>query len=228
MVESLRHGALACLTALVLAAWLLGGCASGPRAEAVVSLQEINCQSCGEMSVKTLERMDGVYEASFDRKNVELTVDYDPNRVAPEQLVAAVGDLGFEAVAGAGQGKYSAHVEFPAGLDVAWLTRSGEAVDLEAHRVPGKVTVFDFYADWCGPCREVDRDMVVLLGERDDVALRKLNVVDWDTALARQYLGDVVALPYVVVYGKDGERVETISGLDLAALRAAIEAGGAR
>lgn len=113
--------------------------------------------------------------------------------------------------------------------DVAVLSKAGEDVpELASAVVPGKVTVFDFYADWCAGCREIDLHMFKLLNARDDVALRKLNVVDWDTALARRYLGDVAGLPYVIVYGKDGREVRRIQGLDLAALDAALAEGGAR
>ena len=87
--------------------------------------------------------------------------------------------------------------------------------------------MFDFYAVWCAPCRKIDAHVFALLGKRGDLAVRKLNVVSWDTPLAARYLKDVAALPYLVVYGKDGRRVRAISGLDLQAIDQAI-ADGAR
>ena len=105
------------------------------------------------------------------------------------------------------------------------VARAGEAVDIEAHLVPGKVTVFDFYAVWCGPCREVDTEMKTILESSSSVALRKINVVDWSSPVAEKYLQKVGGLPYVVVYGKDGRQVEAIEGLNLKRLRRAIEKG---
>jgi thiol-disulfide isomerase/thioredoxin len=93
---------------------------------------------------------------------------------------------------------------------------------LESHVVPGKVTLFDFYAVWCAPCRKIDAHIFALLGKRDDLALRKLNVVDWETPLAKRYLKSIPNLPYVVVYGKNGQRVAAVDGLDLGALDRAI------
>ena len=72
----------------------------------------------------------------------------------------------------------------------------------------GKVTLFDFYAVWCAPCRKIDAHVFPLLGQRRDLAVRKLNVVSWETPLAERYLKNVPSLPYVVVYGKDGKKVE--------------------
>jgi thiol-disulfide isomerase/thioredoxin len=117
----------------------------------------------------------------------------------------------------------------PAGADVRRLVEAGEDLpSLDAHAVRGKVTVFDFYADWCGPCRKVDEHLYTLIAARSDVAYRKLNIVSWGTPLAKRYLAAAPSLPFVIVYGKDGRAVATISGLDLAALDRAIAAGGAR
>ncbi|MCU1282936.1 MAG: hypothetical protein JWM53_6482 [bacterium] len=117
----------------------------------------------------------------------------------------------------------------PPGADVQRIVRAGEDLpSLDAHVVPGKVTVFDFYADWCGPCRQVDEHLYRLLATRSDVAYRKLDIVSWESPLARHYLAKAPSLPFVVVYGKDGRAAGTMSGLDLAALDRAIAAGAAR
>lgn len=115
------------------------------------------------------------------------------------------------------------------GADLRKLSEAGEDVpELGAHAVKGKVTVFDFYADWCPPCRKVDAHMYGLLNGRTDVAYRKLNVVSWDTPLAKRYLGGVPNLPHLVVFGKDGREVGRVTGLDLGALDKAIAEGAAR
>lgn len=117
----------------------------------------------------------------------------------------------------------------PAGADFARLVDAGQDVpSLAPHAVRGKVTIFDFYADWCGPCRHVDEHVFDLLKTRADLAYRKLDIVSWDTPLAKHYLANVPSLPFVVVYGKDGKPAARISGLKLDALDRAIAAGGAR
>lgn len=116
----------------------------------------------------------------------------------------------------------------PASADLVEISAQGEDVPaLEPHLVPGKVTVFDFYAVWCAPCRKIDAHLFPLLGRRSDLAVRKLNVVSWETPVAERYLRNASSLPYVVVYGKRGQRVAAIAGLDLDAIDRAIDKAGA-
>ncbi len=196
-------------------------------ATSVISMQGIDCQSCGDEVAESLRQQTGVYAASFNRKLAELTVQYDPDKAAPPQFEAEVTEHGFVAVAGAGHGRYLEQVAF-GDLDAAEPVEPGQRVTLSDHVVPNKVTVFDFYAAWCKPCREVDRHMKTVLTNQRDVALRKLDIVDWDTELAQQHLTGVEGLPYVVVFGTNGRKVAAISGLDLDRLDAAIEKGRGR
>jgi thiol-disulfide isomerase/thioredoxin len=116
-----------------------------------------------------------------------------------------------------------------ADADIVWLAKAGEDVpSLDAHAVKGKVTVFDFYADWCAACRKVDGHLFAKFaaGNRT-LAYRKLNVVDWDSPLARRYVRTVPSLPFLVIYGVDGKKVTTLHGADLQALDAALTKAGA-
>jgi thiol-disulfide isomerase/thioredoxin len=136
-----------------------------------------------------------------------------PHGVPESQCLKCHPDLTFEPLP-----------KLPEGADVAWLARAGEDVaSLDAHAVKGKVTVFDFYAEWCAACRKVDGHVYRRLANGDAaLAYRKLNIVEWESALARRYLRDVPSLPFVVVYGRDGKRVRTLHGADVAALDSAI------
>jgi thiol-disulfide isomerase/thioredoxin len=116
----------------------------------------------------------------------------------------------------------------PPGADYRLLSTAGEDVKaLGEHAVAGKVTIFDFYADWCAPCRSVDEHVHRLLQRRSDVAYRKLNMVSWETPLAKRYLAKAPTLPFVVVFGRGGGEVGRVSGLDLATLDRLIEKAGA-
>lgn len=108
--------------------------------------------------------------------------------------------------------------------DVVWLSKAGEDVpNLDAHAVKGKVTVFDFYAEWCAACRKVDGHVYKRLADGDaKLAYRKLNIVEWESPLGKRYVKDVPSLPYVVIYGVDGKRYKTLHGADIKALDQAI------
>jgi thiol-disulfide isomerase/thioredoxin len=133
------------------------------------------------------------------------------------------GDEKFGLAVGAGKGSYLPWAQVKGG-DVKTVAEGGADVpSLEPHLAKGKVTVVDFSAIWCDPCRTLDEHMLKLVEARQDVAYRKLEIGDWDTPLAQRYLKTARQLPYVLVYDKGGRRIAEVSGLDLAAIEAAIQ-----
>ena len=222
------NGSFRLLVTFALAAVVAASALATDQGSVVVSLQEIDCQSCGQAVVKMLRRENGIRSAVFDQQSAEITVELGDSPLSAKEIIDLIGRAGYRAVEGAGEGRYLPSVEFAEGLDVDWLSRAGEEVDIESGLVPGKVTVVDFYAVWCGPCREVDEEMKRVLAAADDVALRKINVVDWSSPVAGQLLKNVSGLPYVQVYAKSGKKVASIEGLDLPRLRKAIDKARSR
>ena len=108
--------------------------------------------------------------------------------------------------------------------DVAVVTH-GEAVNLGDHMVPGKYVLFDFYADWCGPCRQLEPYLEELAsGHEDELALRKVDIVNWSSAVAGQYR--IHSIPHLKLFDPDGRLVaEGDAGRVLQALDQAM--GGA-
>jgi copper chaperone CopZ/thiol-disulfide isomerase/thioredoxin len=187
----------------------------------VFSIQGADCSTCAEKIKDELKKTKGVGKVEFDKQKVELTVKLDDG-VGDEVVTSAVERAGFKAIAGAGQGAYLPHPEYPAGADVAWLSRDGSAVGpLPKLRVPAKYTVFDVYADWCGPCREVDERLRDIVAARPDVAVRKLNVVEFESPLGKELGSRLAALPYVIVFTPSGKRID-IAGVDMAKLDKAL------
>lgn len=188
---------------------------------AVYSIRGADCASCGERLESELRKQPGIRKASFDKHKVELTVRMNDG-TSDAVVLAAAERAGVVALAGAGSGSYLPHPEYPAGADVVTLTKDGSKVGpLEKLRAPGKYTVFDVYADWCGPCRDVERRLVELVAERSDVAVRRLNVVDFDSPLAKEIGAKLDTLPYVVVFSPAGRRSD-LAGASLKKLDAAL------
>jgi thiol-disulfide isomerase/thioredoxin len=215
---------------ILLTFGLMGACATVPAdtvydAQTVLSVQGLDCQGCGQRIMNEMEKLKGVANTSFDKQSVEVTVSYRKAEVSPADLVKAVEKAGFSGEIGASKGAYRPNLEFNPAHDVVWLTHTGEMVDVTKERVLGKVTVIDFGADWCGPCRRVDAHMKKVLNAHADVALRKIDISDWDSPISQAYLKTVPQLPYLIVYGKDGREVTRFGGFDLERLDKAIEAG---
>lgn len=71
------------------------------------------------------------------------------------------------------------------------------------------VTVVDFYADWCGPCRKMGPILEEVETELTNVKFAKINT-DNNLEMAKKY--QVSGLPTLMVF-KNGEPIERIVGL---------------
>jgi thioredoxin 1 len=197
------------IAAIIVASLLPASVAMAERTQ-IYSVQGVDCADCGAPIKAGLKKLKGVKKSDFDIHKVEITVTMD-DHVTDEAVLGVIAHSGngFKGIVGPGQGAYLPLESYPRGADVVILTESGAAVGpLEKLRVPGKYTIFDVYADWCGPCRVVDAKLREFAGSRHDIAVRKLNVVDFKSPLAREFGPRLKALPYVVVFAPDGRRTD--------------------
>lgn len=207
--------------AVVASAFLL--CPALARADRVqvFSIRAVDCVLCADRIARALEPVKGVKASEFDTRKVELTVRLG-DEVDDEAVVAAIASAGLTAVPGAGKGEHVTTGGYPPGADVELLSPDGRAVGpLERLRVAGKHTVFDVYAEWCGPCRLVEARLREIVAQRSDVAVRRLNVVDFESRLAAELGPEFQALPYLVVFSPSGKRAD-INGADFARLDRAL------
>ncbi|MFF8609902.1 thioredoxin [Streptomyces sp. NPDC015346] len=72
----------------------------------------------------------------------------------------------------------------------------------------GKPVLVDFWAEWCGPCRQIAPSLEAIAAEHDEIEIVKLNI-DQNPATAAKY--GVMSIPTLNVY-QNGEVVKTIVG----------------
>lgn len=205
----------------------LVACAGGIPKDAkttVVSFEDLDCSECGDEMARALIQVDGVHKTAFDKTKAELTVIADAKvdvfALAQKNKPSAES---WRLVPGAGKGHYLPWAKAKEGTDVEQIAEGGADVpDLSPHLAKGKITIVDFSAKWCEPCRKLDEHVLSLLEKSPDVAYRKLDVGDWDTPLGQRYLKGVKELPYVILFDKNGARVETLTGFDAAKLEGAL------
>ena len=105
----------------------------------------------------------------------------------------------------------AAEEPLPADADVVKVNEPGQEVELEPIVASGKVTVVEFYAEWCAPCRDVERRVLAVMSAGSAVALRKVDVgEDHDTPVAKQH--KVKTVPSVLIYDREGELRYTLEG----------------
>lgn len=174
----------------------------------------IDCAGCGPPIVKALSAVDGVKNAKVNTKTsiatVEVAKGFDVAKIR-----AAISNAGFESEF---PGEKRADLApLPAdvvkSLDI--VTLDGKAkIDVAKLLAPNKITIIDFYADWCGPCAILEGRMQRYMAAHPNIALRRVNIGKWDNAAAAQATREfhLQSLPYLRVYAPDGRFVRPVNG----------------
>ena len=74
--------------------------------------------------------------------------------------------------------------------------------------INANITLVDFYADWCGPCKMRAPIIQEIANERTDITVGKVNV-DNDAEIAIKY--GVSSIPTLIVF-KDGKETDRVVG----------------
>ena len=66
-------------------------------ATSTLNIQGMTCGGCVKSVTGALQREAGVSSVEVVLEKASATVEYDPAQTSPDQLVAAIDDIGFEA-----------------------------------------------------------------------------------------------------------------------------------
>lgn len=171
----------------------------------------MDCAACAKPVGKTLASIAGVQNVHVDAKEKIASVDvpdhFDRN-VIREKLLNAGFAVQFADEKEPQLKPVAAEVLKT--LDIASI----EKPDLAKLAVPGKITIVDVYADWCGPCKTVELRLQHFI-EGKNIAVRRINIGQWDTPVAKRLTSafHITALPYLRVYGADGKFIAANNGM---------------
>ncbi len=76
--------------------------------------------------------------------------------------------------------------------------------------VPGKINIFDFYSDGCGPCRQIAPYLHKLKEKRPDLNIVKIDInrkgikgIDWNSPTVKQF--KIRSIPFFIVIDEKGK-----------------------
>ena len=76
------------------------------------------------------------------------------------------------------------------------------------------MTIIDFWGDWCTTCKKKLPTLIAFQQQNiDTVALRRVEVPDFDAPVAEQHMPTISGLPHVWVFDKKGVRRHVLSGM---------------
>lgn len=103
------------------------------------------------------------------------------------------------------------------------LAEGGASFSLEQAPVPGKVTVIDFWAEWCDPCKQIGAMLAEMVERTPSLAVRRVEVPDFDSPVAKEHLEGVSALPVIWIFDAEGNLMERLDGVGPDEVRARVE-----
>ncbi len=186
------------------------------------TVEGMSCETCARTATQVLQ-FEGVLSAKVDFDTKKAVVVASDSITEADIKKALYTHSNFEAhFEGDTRVEPLSEAE-KAGLDIRSLP-PGEKIKFKKETVDGKVTIFDFTARWCGPCRIYSPKVERLLLKYPGLALREVDILEWDSALGKQLTSEfnMPSLPFTLVFDSHGKRIGKVVGNRIEELEAIV------
>lgn len=224
------------LCVLVIAGGLAHGQSNGKEKNILETVDfqvsGMTCPGCADKATKVLEgNIAKLATVKIDYESKKGTVAVKGANVDTKgEIRSALGTLGFEVQFAGDAPRPQLLTETDRdNLDIMTVTH-GDAIDVREHLADNKFTLVDYYADWCAPCRVLEPKLEQLLVKYDNVALRRVDIVNWYSDMAKRASRDfqLQGIPYVQVFGPDGKLLGFSMGLSIKPIEALLKGAALR
>ena len=188
-------------------------------------LYGMTCDACAKNATQKVQELPGVANAGVDFDSKQGMVQAARGTTAFAEIQSALKTLGFEAMRAGERPVAPLSDAEKKTLDIQTLSQ-GKRFALREHLAPGKVTVFDYYADWCGPCHLLTPKLERLVLKYENVALRKVDIGTWESAAADQASSEfeLPGLPVTRVFDNRGKLLGQVHGNFIEQVEAIVQA----
>lgn len=100
----------------------------------------------------------------------------------------------------------------PDPIEAAHIGQPCSEPEIRALLAPGQLTLVDYWATWCEPCKKLGAELEALTEARKDFALRRVDATDWDKPVWDRLLPGVPGLPVLDVYDAQGRLLARLIG----------------
>ena len=183
----------------------------------------MSCESCAKTATAKLNDVPGVVEANVTFASKQAVVQAERGQVDLAAIQSALKTLGFEALPPGQKPPGPLPEETRKLLDIRVISH-GARINVREHLSPGKITIFDYYADWCGPCHLLTPKLERLVVRFENTALRQVDIVNWQSAAAKQATAEfrLSGLPFTRVFDDRGILLGQVSGNDIDRIEAIV------
>lgn len=182
-------------------------------------IEGMSCQACANTAtnaIKTLKGVDSVWVDIDTKKTIVI------GKVSQQELREIIDtETNFETLFEGEQLQKPLSKEALNKLDYKEIN-GGEKLKFKENLAANKITIFEFHATWCVPCKVYGPKVEHLVNDNaEKLALRKVDVVNWKSALAKQLTKDyeLPGLPFTIVMDDKGNFLGKVKGNDIETLK---------